>query len=111
MTDAHSQLFCVKKSYFHQGAFAILLPMRTIAFIGYGFMGRIHAACRQHIRGVLVSAFVASADIAVCAAAFEECSFTASFDGTAQRYLLAAPKDVSRKMRADAADEAAHDRR
>ena len=26
--------------------------MRTIAFIGYGFMGRIHAACWQRIRGV-----------------------------------------------------------
>ena len=35
------------------------------------------------------------AGIAFCAVAFEECSFTASFDGTAQKYLLAAPKDVS----------------
>ena len=30
--------------------------MRTIAFIGYGFMGRIHAACWQRTRGVRVAA-------------------------------------------------------
>ena len=30
--------------------------MKTIAFIGYGFMGRIHAACWQRIRGVRVAA-------------------------------------------------------
>ena len=40
-------------------------------------------------------ASVLVAVIAFCAAAFEECSFTASFDGTAQKYLLAAPTDVS----------------
>ena len=40
-------------------------------------------------------ASVLVAGIAVCAGAFEECSFTASLDGTAQKYLLAAPKDIS----------------
>lgn len=30
--------------------------MKTVAFIGYGFMGRIHAACWQRIRGVRVVA-------------------------------------------------------
>jgi len=40
-------------------------------------------------------ALVFVAVIAFCAGAFEERSFTASFDGTVQKYLLAAPSDVS----------------
>ena len=30
--------------------------MTKVAFIGYGFMGRVHAACWQRIRGVRVAA-------------------------------------------------------
>ena len=30
--------------------------MKTVAFIGYGFMGRVHAACWQRIRGVRIAA-------------------------------------------------------
>ena len=30
--------------------------MKTVAFIGYGFMGRIHAACWRRIRGIRVAA-------------------------------------------------------
>ena len=37
--------------------------------------------------------------LAACAAAyagaFKDCALTASFDGTEQKYLLSAPKDVS----------------
>ena len=42
-----------------------------------------------------IFASILAAGIAACAAAFEDCAFTASFDGTEQKYLLAAPKDVS----------------
>ena len=41
---------------------------------------------------------VLSASLAVstvCMGDFEECTFRAVFDGTAQKYLLAAPEDVS----------------
>ena len=30
--------------------------MKTVAFIGYGFMGRVHAACWRRIRGVRIAA-------------------------------------------------------
>ena len=33
-----------------------LLAMTKVAFIGFGFMGRVHAACWQRIRGVRVAA-------------------------------------------------------
>ena len=36
--------------------------------------------------------------ITACAPAFEDCSFTATFDGTEQKYLLSAPKDVPRPI-------------
>ena len=35
------------------------------------------------------------AGIAACAAAFEDCSFTATVDGTEQKYLLSAPKGAA----------------
>ena len=38
---------------------------------------------------------ILAAGIAACAAAFEDCSFTATVDGTEQKYLLSAPKGVS----------------
>ena len=38
---------------------------------------------------------ILAAGIAACAAAFEDCSFTATVNGTEQKYLLSAPKGVS----------------
>jgi hypothetical protein len=41
-----------------------------------------------------IVASILAAGIVTCATAFEDCSFTATVDGTEQKYLLSTPKDA-----------------